>query len=84
MISAKTGAGLEELKDRIAKSLQENYAPVTFRIPFDQYGLVAQIRPLGRVMEERYTDTGTELVMMMARDEVGRLARRYGSEILEK
>ena len=82
MISAKTGMGLEELRRRIAEALQENHAQVTFRIPFDQYGLMAQIRPLGRVMEERYTDTGTELVMMMAREDVNRLARQYGPEIL--
>ena len=83
MISAKTGEGLEELKGRIAEALQENYAPVTFRLPFDQYGLVSQIRPLGRVMEERYTDTGTELVMMMAREDAQRLMKQYRVEIVE-
>ena len=70
MISAKTGAGLEELKKKIAEALQENYSQVTFRIPFSSYGLMAQIRPLGRVLSERYTDTGTELEMKLSREEL--------------
>jgi GTP-binding protein HflX len=82
MISAKTGQGLEELKRRIADALQQNYAPVSFAIPFDRYALVAQIRPLGRVLEEKYTDTGTELRMMISREETARLIRRYGPEIV--
>ena len=84
MISAKTGMGLEELKKRIAEALQENFAPVTFQIPFDRYGLIAEIRPLGRVVKEQYTDTGTELEIMMAREDVNRLIRQYGSGILKK
>ena len=83
MISAKTGEGLTELKDRIARALQENHAPVTFRIPFDRFGLVAQIRPLGRVIGEKYTETGEELTMMMAREDALRLVRRWGLEMPE-
>lgn len=84
MISAKTGEGLEELRGKIAEALQENYAPVTFVIPFSQYGLIAQIRPLGRVLSEEYTDTGTELVMVMAKEDVNRLVKQYGPEILKQ
>ncbi len=76
MISAKTGLGLEELKEKIADALQENYAQVTFRIPFSQYGLMAQIRPLGRVISETHTETGTELVLMAAREDVRRLVQK--------
>ncbi len=82
MISAKTGEGLEELKERIADALQESTVTVTFRIPFDRYGLTAQIRPLGRAVSENYTETGTELTMAMAREDVNRLVRQYGTEIL--
>ena len=84
MISAKTGAGLEELKERIAKALQANHAPVTFSIPFRQYGLIAQIRPLGKVIREEHTDTGTELTVIMGREEVARLVRQHGTEILKE
>ena len=84
MISAKTGDGLEELKRRIADALQESYAPVTFRIPFTRYGLLGQIRPLGRVIGEKHTDTGTELTIVLAREEAVRLAARYGAEIINR
>ena len=82
MISAKTGAGLEELKAKIAEALQESYAPVTFVIPFSRYGILAQIRPLGRVITENHTDTGTELTMMISREDAERLIRKYGAEII--
>ena len=84
MISAKTGEGLEELKRRIAQALQENHAPVTFQIPFSQYGLIARIRPLGRVISEDYTDAGTELRMVMSRENVNRLIREHGAAILKR
>ena len=83
MISASTGQGLEELKSRIAEALQESYAPVTFRIPFTRYGILAQIRPLGRVIAEQHTEEGTELTIVLARDDVSRLVRQHGEEILK-
>ena len=83
MISAKTGAGLETLKEKIAEALQENYTEVTFRIPFSQYGLIAQIRPMGKVISEAYTDEGTELTMSIAREDAERLLRQHGSEIVK-
>lgn len=57
-LSAKTGEGIAELHARIAEQLQKTYAPVTFVLPFDRFGLVGQIRPLGRVVNEEYTDDG--------------------------
>ena len=82
MLSARTGEGIPELSGRIAEALQSSYAPVTFMIPFSQYGLLAQIRPLGRVMAENHTETGTELTMMISREDADRLVTRYGSGIL--
>ena len=82
LISARTGMGLEELKSRIAEALQETHAPVTFRIPFSNYGVASQIRSLGRVLEERFTEEGTELKTLMAREDVERLIREHGREIL--
>ena len=84
MISAKTGEGLEELKGRIAEAIQGSYAPVTFMIPFAKYGQLAQIRPLGRVTAERHTDAGTEITLIMAREDAARVAARYGAEIIRK
>ena len=83
MISAKTGEGLDELKERIAAALQESYAPVTFVIPFSRYGILSQIRPAGRVVTETHSDTGTEITVVLAREDAARLVRQYGPEILK-
>ena len=84
MISAKTGEGLEELKDRIARELQKTYAPVTFFLPFSQYGVLSQIRPLGRVVSENYTDEGTELTIVLASSDRDRIVSKYGRGIIKE
>ena len=84
MISAKTGEGIGELKRRIADALQENHVPVTFTIPFDRYGILAQIRPLGRVITEEYTDTGTDVTIVLAKDDVSRIVAQHGTGILKR
>ena len=83
MISAKTGEGIDELHSRIAAELQKSYAPVTFVIPFSQYGLVSQIRPLGRVVNEDYTDEGTELTIVIGNADRDRLVAKYGKGIIK-
>ena len=82
LISAKTGEGLEDLKQKIAEALQASHKPVTFRIPFSRYGLLSEIRPLGRVLAENHTDTGTELTLMIASEDAERLIKKYGSGIV--
>ena len=82
MISALTGEGIDELNARIAQELQKTHTPATFFIPFSQYGVLAQIRPLGRVISESYTDEGTELVIVLSAAERDRIAAKYGAEFL--
>ena len=62
---------------------RSTYAPVTFVLPFDRFGLVGQIRPLGRVINEEYTDTGLELTVVLANADRDRLVSKYGKEILK-
>ncbi len=83
MVSGKTGEGLEELHHRIAAELQKSFAPVTFVLPFSQYGLVSQIRPLGRVVNENYTDEGTELTIVISNADRDRLVAKYGKQIIK-
>lgn len=83
MVSAKTGEGLDELTRRIAAELQKTYAPVTFSIPFSQYGILSQIRPLGRVIAENYTDEGTELTIILSGPDRDRMVSKYGTGILK-
>ncbi len=84
MISAKTGEGLEDLKAKIAETLQASHRPVTFVIPFSRYGILSEIRPLGRVITENHTDTGTELTLMIAEADAERLVKKYGTEIIKE
>ena len=83
LISAKTGQGLDDLKDAIAEAIQETYVPVTFMIPFSRYGILSEIHAAGRVISETHTDEGTEITVMISGEDAGRLTRKYGSEILK-
>ena len=83
MVSAATGEGLEELRARIARELQKSYAPVTFFLPFSQYGVLSQIRPLGRVVNESYTDEGTELTIILSQTDRDRIVSKYGKDIVK-
>ena len=82
LVSAKTGEGLDELRAKIAESLQATHRPVTFSIPFTNYGILSEIRPLGRVISEEHTDTGTEITLFIAREDAERMIRKYGAEII--
>jgi len=84
MVSAKTGEGIDELQRRIAAELQKTYAPVTFFLPFSQYGVLSQIRPLGRVVSENYTDEGTELTIVLAASDRDRIVSKYGRGIIKE
>ena len=77
-----TGEGIDELNAAIASELQKTHAPVTFFVPFSQYGILAQIRPMGRVISESYTDEGTELVIVLAASERDRIVAKYGADII--
>ena len=83
LISAKTGAGLADLKEKIAETLQATHHQVTFSVPFSRYGILAEIRPLGRVLSEKHTETGTEVTVVIAREDADRLIRRHGAGIIK-
>ena len=84
LISAKTGMGLGELKAAIAAALQETYIPTEFMIPFSRYGILAEIRGMGRVITEEHTDEGTAVTVMIAKEDTEKLIRKYGADILRQ
>ena len=84
MVSAKTVEGLEELTAKIAAELQESYAPVELSVPFAQYGILSWIRPMGRVIREEYTDTGTEMTIVISKADRDRIAAKAGLDIFVK
>ena len=83
LISAKTGEGLDDLKAAIAEAIQDTYAPVTFRIPFSRYGILSEIHALGRVITEEHTDEGTNVTVMIAKEDADRLIRKYGDSVID-
>lgn len=81
LISAQTGEGLDTLMEAILAQLQAAHSPVTLRIPFSRYGLLSQVRPLGQVLEERHTEEGTELTLLLSNEDRDRLLSKYGPEL---
>ncbi len=81
LISAQTGEGLDALMEAILAQLQAAHSPVTLRIPFSRYGLLSQVRPLGQVLEERHTEEGTELTLLLSNEDRDRLLNKYGPEL---
>ena len=57
-ISAKTGAGVERMLELIAKNLPESAKRMKLLVPYDRAGLLAEIRTLGKVISEEYTENG--------------------------
>ena len=55
---------------------------MTFVVPFSRYGILAEIRPLGRVISEEHTDTGTEITLYIAKEDAEKMIRKYGTEII--
>lgn len=57
-ISAKTGAGLTELKELLCDLLRENKILVERIIPYGDAGIIQQIRKNGELLEEDYRPEG--------------------------
>ncbi|MBS6194716.1 MAG: GTPase HflX [Clostridiales bacterium] len=57
-ISARTGEGLEELKEVLEQTLQEGQVYIERIYPYDQAGLIAVIRKHGQVIQEEYQPEG--------------------------
>ena len=57
-ISAKNGAGLEELKVLLEKLLSENQIYIERLFPYQEAGKIQLIREYGQLLEESYTENG--------------------------
>jgi len=67
LISAKTGAGLEQLLQKMTDLLPESSRRLKLLIPYDQGGLVAEIRKEGKVFSEQFDPQGTLLDALVER-----------------
>ncbi len=59
-ISAKNGDGIDRMLGLIAKNLPESAKRMKLLVPYDKAGLLAEIRALGKVISEEYTENGIE------------------------
>ncbi|MCI6421460.1 MAG: GTPase HflX [Blautia sp.] len=71
-ISARTGEGLEELKEILEKILAENQIYVERVLDYQDAGLVQLIRKYGQLIEEKYTEKGIAIKARVPRDLYGK------------
>jgi GTP-binding protein HflX len=75
-ISARTGAGLDELRARIAERFAERFEPVRLLLPYEEGARLNELYALGAPIEEREdTPEGVLVLARLPRREIGRFAR---------
>ncbi len=60
-VSARTGAGLDELKGRIEALLPRPAVELDLLVPYDRGDLVARLHERGEVLSTEHTESGTRL-----------------------
>jgi len=74
-ISARTGEGLEELKERIAERFADRFETVRLLVPYDHGAALAALYGLGAPIDERRdTAEGVEIRARLPRRELRRFA----------
>ena len=74
-VSAATGEGLDELKERIAGWFASRWEPVRLLLPYDEGGRLSELYALGAPIEEREdTPDGVLVVARLPRRELRRFA----------
>ena len=68
LVSALTGEGIDELVQRIALRLPGRRMRIEATVPYGRQDLVALAHRRGRVVKERHTEWGTELIADVDRD----------------
>ncbi len=75
-VSATSGAGLAELKARIAERFDERFEPVRLHIPHGEGARLAELYELGAPIDERIDGAeGVLLVAKLPREQIPRFAR---------
>jgi GTPase len=73
-VSARTGAGIEELLATIEELLPRPAVEIQVRLPYDRGDLVAAVHQRGEVLGTRHTEDGTELHVRVDRGLAAELA----------
>jgi GTP-binding protein HflX len=72
-ISAKTGAGIDELKSAVRRKLSEARVEVSVVLPLDSGGLVSRVYAGGQVTGCRYAEDGIHLTAVVTQSDAARL-----------
>ncbi|WP_104804515.1 GTPase HflX [Blautia marasmi] len=72
-ISAKTGEGLDRLREVLEKIVTEDQIYLERVISYKDAGILQQIRKYGQLMEEEYTEGGIAVKARVPKDILGRL-----------
>jgi len=75
LVSARTGAGLAELRELIAAELPRPRVEVQVLLPYDRGDLVSRMHSTGEVIEEQHLAEGTSLVARVNADLAAELAK---------
>lgn len=72
-ISARTGLGLDELKNTLEKILIGNQIYIERVLDYKDAGMLQMVRKYGQLIEEKYTENGIEIKARVPKDIYGRL-----------
>lgn len=72
-ISAKTGEGLDSLKELLEKLLSEEQIYIERLFPYSEAGKIQLIREFGQLLSEEYTDTGIAVKARVPREIYGKV-----------
>lgn len=72
-ISARTGLGLDELKNTLEKILIGNQIYIERELDYKDAGMLQLVRKYGQLIEEKYTENGIEIKARVPKDIYGRL-----------
>ncbi len=77
-ISAKTGQGLDQLLETIARLLRVRQRAYDIFVPFSQYSLLSDMRALGRIVAEEHHAEGSLVSVMLDKPSLGKLEAKHG------
>ncbi len=61
LVSAHTGEGLEQLRERIRRSFESDLTAVELLVPYEQGGIISRLHELGRDIDRVDTEHGVRL-----------------------
>jgi GTP-binding protein HflX len=74
LISAQTGEGLEELRDRIEAAFEETLRPVELLVPYEEGGRLSELHELAGQLEREERDDGVLVRARVPASELHRFA----------